>query len=57
MIVTAWILLATFGFLSFITILGILGSNRVSVVHIVWTSFNIIVTALSAGVIWGGLFQ
>jgi hypothetical protein len=58
MIVTTWILFAFFGIF---TIHGMLrfyfGKNNLKWFHAIMWFISAIITALAAGVIWGGLFQ
>lgn len=58
MIVTAWVLLISFGFIALMyTRKWMYSRNGLKVVEVpIWIS-AIIITAVSAGVIWGGLFQ
>ncbi|WP_186318601.1 hypothetical protein [Bacillus pumilus] len=56
MIVTAYILLACFGFFNLMSGLKFLRSG-LSILHGVLWFISIFITAISAGVIWGGLYQ
>lgn len=57
MIVTAWILFVFFGVFSlWTTIQYFFGRKTLGLFHAMMWFFSAIVTAISAGVIWGGLF-
>lgn len=57
MIVTAWILFAFCGFFALILTLALFSPKTNNRIHFGKYMFFVTVTAISAGVIWGGLFQ
>lgn len=56
MVVVAWVTFICFGFLSFLFINGIV-LNKVRLTHFILTTIYILLTAVSAGIIWGGLLK
>lgn len=56
MIIVAWILLIAFGTFSLSSLLSVI-STGISIGHAMLMFVAIVVTALSAGVIWGGLLN
>ena len=57
MIITAWILLIMFGFIAAInTIKYVFGGGLYKSEVVLWV-VSIIIVAVAAGVIWGGLFS
>lgn len=56
MVVTAYILLVCFGFLTLMSGLTYYRSG-INIFHAIAWFISIFITAISAGVIWGGLFQ
>lgn len=57
MLISAYILLSVFGFLSVANLLKyVFGSGLINA-EIVLLVFSVIVSSLSAGVIWGGLLN
>lgn len=57
MFITAYILLAVFGLLSVINLAKYLLGLGLNTVEVVLLVFSVFVSAISAGVIWGGLFS
>lgn len=58
MIVTAWILLAVFGWAAIVNSANyFIGAGLKGLPNIIIWLLSVVITALSAGVIWGGLFQ
>jgi hypothetical protein len=55
-IISAWVMLIFFGFISINGMLKFLISS-LNWFHAILWFVSIVITALSAGVIWGGLFQ
>lgn len=56
MIVTAWILFIFFGFF-FLVSTGALFDRKIKSFNLYMYFFYVFMTAIMAGVIWGGLFQ
>lgn len=56
MLVSAYILLAVFGFLSIAQLFKYSFGGGLNNTEVVLFVFSVVTTALSAGVIWGGLF-
>lgn len=57
MLITAWILFIFFGLFSLRTMLGYMIGDSLSWFHALFWLVSIIITAISAGIIWGGLFS
>lgn len=58
MIVTAWILFSFFGLFSLWTsVQYFFGQKTLGLLHALMWFFSVVLTAISAGVIWGGLFS
>jgi hypothetical protein len=55
MIITAWVLLIMFGLISVLTLWQVIWGSGISICHTILWVLSIIITAISAGVIWGGL--
>lgn len=58
MVFTAWFLLVFFGVFTFrTTIQYYIGKRTLGWVHLLAWFFSAVITGISSGVIWGGLFQ